>query len=162
MTSEATGQALVPVTGEIVPFDADNEVLIDALYRMRDLETQLASARRDVGLEITRRMDADNLRSVEVDGFKVTVAAPGEDWDLKRLDEVLRELVEAQVLTPAATERLFKVERKVQKRELTKLLKNLDDVNAGAAEAIRVCRDTSRRIRSVKVEDLQGGRGWEA
>ena len=42
------------------------------------------------------------------------------------------------------------------------LLKNLDDVNAGAAEAIRVCRDTSRRIRSVKVEDLQGGRGWEA
>lgn len=160
--SDALSQALVPVTGEVIPYDAPNEVLIDALYRMRDLENQLAAARRDVGLEITRRMDADNLRQVEVDGFKVTVQAPGEDWDLKALDEVLDGLVAHGVLTPAAVERLFKVERRIQKRELTKLLKNLDDVNAGAAEAIRVCRDTSRRIRSVKVEDLQGGRGWEA
>lgn len=154
--------ALVPVSGELIPFDAPNEILIDALFRMRDLENQLASVRRDVGLEITRRMDADNLRSVEVDGFRVTVAAPGEDWDLARLDEVLENLIEAGTLTPAATERLFKVERRVQKRELTKLLKNLDGVNSEAADTIRACCDMSRRVRSVKVTDERGGRGWSA
>lgn len=160
--STEIGTALVPVTGEVIPFDAPNETLIDALFRMRDLETQLAAVRRDVGLEITRRMDADNLRQVEVDGFKVTVAAPGEDWDLELLDEVLGQLVAAGVLTPAATDRLFKVERKIQKRELTKLLKNLDGQNAEAAESIRACCETSRRVRSVKVEDRAGGRGWSA
>lgn len=160
--TDMLNQALVPVTGEIVSLDAPNETLIDALFRMRDLENQLAAVRRDIGFEITRRMDADNLRQVEVDGFKVTVAAPGEDWDLKRLDEVLDGLVEAGTLTPAATERLFKVERRVQKRELTKLLKNLDGVNAEAAEQIRECCETSRRVRSVKVTDERGGRGWEA
>ena len=154
--------ALVPITGELVPFDAENAVLIEAVHRMRDLEQQLATARRDLGLELTRRMDADNLRQVEVDGFKVTVAAPGEDWDLKKLDEVLNELIDQGTLTPAATERLFKTERKIQKRELTKLLKNLDGVNRDAADLIRGCCETSRRVRSVKVEDLEGGRGWPA
>lgn len=162
MTEDTMGQALVPVTGEVIPFDAPNEVLIDALYRMRDLENQLTAVRRDVGLEITRRMDADNLRQVEANGFKVTVAAPGEDWDLKKLDEVLNELIDQGTLTPAATDRLFKTERKIQKRELTKLLKNLDGVNRDAADLIRACCETSRRVRSVKVEDLEGGRGWPA
>lgn len=161
MTTDALSQAMVPVTGEVVPYDAPNEVLIEALHRMRDLENRLAAARRDLGLEVTRRMDADNLRQVEVDGFKVTVAAPGEDWDLKRLDGVLDGLVDAEVLTPAATERLFKTERRIQKRELTKLLKNLDGVNSEAAEQIRACCETSRRVRSVKVEDQIGGRGWD-
>ena len=162
MSEEALSRALVPVTGEVIPYDAPNETLIEAMYRMRDLEAQLAACRRDVGLEITRRMDADNLRSVEVDGFKVTVAAPGEDWDLALLDEVLEGLIAAGTLTPAATERLFKTERRIQKRELTKLLKNLDGVNSEAADTIRACCDTSRRVRSVKVEDRAGGRGWSA
>lgn len=150
-------QALVPVTGEVIPLDAPNETLIDALYRMRDLENQLTAVRRDVGLEITRRMDADNLRQVDVDGFRVTVAAPGEDWDMDRLDEVLDELVAAEVITRAAVDRLFKTERKIQKRELTKLLKNLDDE---PANAIRACSERSKRVRSVRVEDQAGGRGW--
>lgn len=155
--TDGLSQALVPVTGEVIPYDAPNEVLIDALYRMRDLENQLAACRRDVGLEITRRMDADNLRQVDVDGFRVTVAAPGEDWDLELLDEVLAGQVEAGVLTPAAVDRLFKTERKIQKRELTKLLKNLD---GEVADQIRACSEQSRRVRSVKVEDKAGGRGW--
>ena len=54
------------------------------------------------------------------------------------------------------------MERRVQKRELTKLLKHLDGVNAEAAEQIRECCETSRRVRSVKVTDERGGRGWEA
>lgn len=157
--TEALSQALVPVSGEVIPYDAPNEVLIDALYRMRDLENQLAACRRDVGLEITRRMDADNLRQVDVDGFRVTVAAPYEDWDLDELDDVLAVLVDREVLTPAAVERLFKTERKIQKRELTKLLKNLD---GEAADAIRACREQSARVRSVRVEDKAGGRGWGA
>lgn len=159
MSEEALSQALVPVTGEVIPYDAPNETLVDALYRMRDLEGQLAACRRDVGLEITRRMDADNLRQVDVDGFRVTVAAPGEDWDLERLDDVLTGLVDAGTLTPAATARLFKVERRIQKRELTKLLKNLD---ADDAEKVRACSERSKRVRSVRVEDQVGGRGWVA
>lgn len=157
MSEDTTSQALVPVTGEVIPLDAPNEVLIDALYRMRDLENQLTAVRRDVGLEITRRMDADNLRQVDVDGFRVTVAAPGEDWDMARLDEVLDELVAAEVITRAAVDRLFKTERRIQKRELTKLLKNLD---SEPAAAIRACSERSRRVRSVRVEDKTGERGW--
>lgn len=157
MTTEEIGQAIVPVTGELLPLDAPNETLINALYEMRDLESQLQAVRRDVGLELTRRMDADNLRQVDVNGFRVTVAAPGEDWDMDRLDEVLDELVAAEVLTRAAVDRLFKVERKIQKRELTKLLKNLD---SEPADAIRACSERSRRVRSVRVEDKTGERGW--
>lgn len=149
--------ALVPVSGEVIPFDAPSDVLVDAIYRIRDLESRLASARRDLGLEITRRMDADNLRQVDVDGFRVTVAKPAEDWDMDRLDEVLDELVAAEIITRAAVDRLFKVERKIQKRELTKLLSNLDEEPAAA---IRACSERSRRLRSVRVEDLTGERGW--
>lgn len=150
-------RALVPVTGEVIPYDAPTDVLLDALYRMRDLEQQLQACRRDVGLEVTRRMDADNIRQADIDGFRVTVAAPGEDWDLDRLDEVLDELVAAKVITRGAVDRLFKTERKVQKRELSKLLGNLDDEPAAA---IRACSERSRRVRSVRVEDRVGGRGW--
>lgn len=159
MSEEALSQALVPVTGEVIPHDAPTDVLLDALHRMRDLEQQLQACRRDVGLEVTRRMDRDNIRQADVDGFRVTVSAPGEDWDLDRLDEVLDELVAAEVITRAAVDRLFKTERKIQKRELTKLLKNLDPE---PADAIRACSERSRRLRSVRVEDLTGERGWNA
>lgn len=150
--------ALVPVTGEVLDLDAPNETLVDALFRMRDLEQQLQAARRDVGLEITRRMDADNLRQVDVDGFRVTVSAPGEDWDLEALDEVLTALVDNGILTPAATQRLFRVKRDVDKREMKKLLGNVEPVDAGK---IRGCSAKSKRLRSVRVEDRSGGnRGW--
>lgn len=153
-----TSTALVPVTGELIPLDAPNEVLIDALYRMRDLEQQLYRVRRDVGLEVTRRMDADNLRQVDVDGFRVTVAAPIEDWDLERLDRVLVGLVDQGTLTPAATQRLFRTRREIDKRELKKLLGNLDGEDV---EKIRACSEKSKRVRSVRVEDRSGeDRGW--
>lgn len=150
--------ALVPVTGEVLSLDAPAETLVDALFRMRDLEQQLSAVRRDVGLEITRRMDADNLRQVDVDGFRVTVSAPAEEWDLEALDDALTALVDNGILTPAATQRLFRVKRDIDKRELKKLLGNLEPEDA---VKIRGCSSKSKRIRSVRVEDQSGeDRGW--
>lgn len=153
------GQTLVPVTGEILPLDAPTDVLVDAMFRIRDLEQQLAAARRDLGIEVTARADKENIRSYEVDGFRVTVSKPGVDWDLEMLDEVLGELVDAGVLSQRAVDGLFKVERKLQARPLSNLLGGLSEEDAAR---VRACSEQSRRVRSVKVEDRAGGRGWSA
>lgn len=149
--------ALVPVTGEVLDLDSPSEVLVDALHRITDLQSQLAAARRDLGFEITRRMDADNLRQVDVDGFRVTVRKPDEKWDLERLDLVLDELVAAGVITRSAVDRLFRVKREVQAREMTKLLGNL---GADEQSAVRdCCRVAHARMPSVKDQSKEY-RGW--
>lgn len=140
----------IPPTGEAVALDAPSEDLAAAVLHMRELEQELSRVRQIVGLEITRRMDLENLRSVEHGGFRIKVAAPGTDWDEKALEEALDELVAAEAITPGAKERLFKTTRKIQIRELSKLLATLPP---DAAAKLRACSEPSKRVRSVSVEN---------
>jgi hypothetical protein len=152
-------EVLVPVTGELLPLDAPSAQLAEAVLRMRELEQQLAAARQLVGAELTHRLDMENLRSAEVDGLKVTVAAPGRDWNTDTLAGVLDELVEESVITPAAMDRIVVLERKVKGTELRKLLATLPEAEAAR---LRACSKPNSRVRSVKVEDLNAKLAREA
>ena len=156
----STEVMVVPDTGELIPLDAPSEDLAAAVYRMKTLEDELYRVRGIVNQELTRRMDLDNKRSVEVDGFKLEVAAPGKEWDYELLDEVLADLVDAGKLSEEGKRSLYKVpepKRSLQVRELNKLLASLPD---DLAAQVRACAGESKRTRAVKVKDLEGGRAW--
>ena len=142
-------EVMVPPTGEIIPLDGPSDQLAEAVFRMKELEDELVRARRTVSLELTRRLDMENLRTANAGSWKVSVAAPAKDWDTDRIAGVLDELVEEQRITPGAMDRVVKLERKLDKRELTKMLKTLPEE---AAARLNECSSPSRRLRSVKVE----------
>ena len=150
--TEATGMELVlPVLGEVLPLDAPSDQLAEAAWRMRELETELARVRKLVGNELVNRMDRENLRSVEVAGYSITVSAPGAvDWDADQLAEVLGELVKRDVITAGALDRVLPVKRTVAQRELKKLLETLDSPDV---ELVETCSAPSRRSRTVKVQN---------
>jgi hypothetical protein len=152
--SEATmtsTELVIPVTGELVPLDAESDILAEAAWRMRELETELARVRRQVGEELVRRMDMENLRSVEVAGYVISVDAPGGvDWDAKQLDETLGQLVEGGVITEGARRRVVPLKPSVSQRELKKLLATLDSPDL---ELVEACSEASRKTRRVKVDN---------
>lgn len=144
-----TGEVLVPYSGELLALDADSETLVDAVYRMRELEDELRRVRQTVGLELTRRLDAENLRSVKVGEYDLKVAAPRDDWPIDDVDAVLAELVEAETITQGARDRVVKSEPKLDLRELKKLLGTLPD---DARDRLRSVSTRSTRLRSVTVK----------
>lgn len=150
-TEQETGRDLiVPATGEIVNLSAPTDILAEAAARMRELETELARVRGVVSEELTRRLDHENLRSAEVGDYTITVDAPGGlDWDTDELLQELDRLVELDVISGDALERVLPAKRRVAVRELKKLLPTLDPDYRTDLEA---CSSPSSRVRRVKID----------
>jgi hypothetical protein len=144
-------ELVVPVVGEVLDLDAPSDRLAEATWRMRELESELARVRKAVAVELVRRMDQENLRSVEVAGYSITVDAPGGlDWDAQGLDQVLAELVDREVITAGARERVVPMKPSVVQRELKKLLATLPEPER---ELVEGCASPTRRTRRVKVDN---------
>lgn len=142
-------EVLVPGTGELVALDSATDVLAKAVDQMRELERELARVRSTVGLELTRRMDKENLRTAEVGEWVIEVDAPGAvDWDAKKLEAVLHGLVDHNELSADAMDRVMPLKRQVSVREVKKLLTVLAE---GDAEAVQGCSSLSTRTRRIKV-----------
>lgn len=148
---ESPGRELaVPLTGELLPLDAESDVLAEAVNRIRELERQLASVRTQVGEELTRRMDMENLRKVRVGDYEISVDAPGSiTWDLDKLHAALEGLAEKGVIVPAVVDRIMPPKLSISQRELKKLLPTLSDEDRQALEG---CSEPSRRARRVRVD----------
>lgn len=150
-------EIMVPNTGEVLPLDGPSDQLAGAVFHMRELESELARVRKIVSTELTRRLDAENLRKAEAIGeagsWKVEVAAPATEWNEDRIAGVLDELVEENVITPGAMDRVLTTVRKLDKRELNKLVKTLSPDNEARLKA---CSSRSTNVRSVKVEEGPG------
>jgi hypothetical protein len=150
-TEEATSMELaIPLTGELLPLDAESDVLAEAVNRIRDLERQLASVRSRVGEELTRRMDMENLRKVKVGDYEITVDAPGAiTWDLDRLHQALKDLADKGIIVPAVVDRVMPPKLSISQRELKKLLPTLSPEDR---ENLESCSEASARSRRVRVD----------
>lgn len=147
-----TSTVLVPHTGELLALDATTDDLAAAIAQIRDHEAQTAEARRQLEDELLRRLDHENRRSADVGGWHLQADPPNRtDWDTEQLAIALAGLELAGVISPAAAEAALprKVERRPDKRELTKLLNLLDDEHA---QALREAQRPSARRRRLTVK----------
>lgn len=152
MAEQKGRDLIVPATGEVVNLSAPTDILAEAAAQMRELETELARVRAVVNDELTRRLDHENLRSVEIGDWAISVDAPGGvDWDTDALMEELTRLVELDVISEDAMERVVPIKRRVALRELKKLLPAID---SDYREDLEACSTPSTRVRRVKVERL--------
>lgn len=77
---KGAGVAINPATGEALELEAATaDRLFDELAAVGDLQAELGNHRRRVELELARRADARNERTVTLDGCDYTVNAPTED-----------------------------------------------------------------------------------
>lgn len=84
---------VIPGTGVVVSLDASPSDLAEAWEELTDFESQIRSTKREIGDEITRRLDHEGRRSLTVDGVTFETTAPTEKkWNLQRLNETLIEL----------------------------------------------------------------------
>jgi hypothetical protein len=91
---------VIPGSGVVVPLDAGPQELAQAWDELTMFERDLRSTKRQISDEITRRLDHEGKRSMEVDGVKFETTAPTEkQWDLFALQQVLRELVEEETIS---------------------------------------------------------------
>jgi hypothetical protein len=102
----------VPVTGEALDLAADDETLIEAVDRIRDLERQLKEARDIVAHELIVRMDSRAKWTITAGHWKATAPSPAPkvEWDTERLRETLAGLViDGTIATEAAESALERV-----------------------------------------------------
>jgi hypothetical protein len=84
---------VIPGTGVVVALDADPQELAEAWDQLITLEADLRTTKREISDEITRRLDYQGRRSLEIDGVRFETTAPTEkEWNLKELQDTLGEL----------------------------------------------------------------------
>lgn len=160
-TENTTGTELAlanPATGEVIPLAAPAPTLLDTVGEVAALERRLADFRRDLELELVRRVDdatGGTGRTAELDGCKLEVNAPTEDdysveavrRELGRLVEhghkpaeaALRELIVTPPPTPPAP--------RVDKRKVNALKSSDDRALLAALQAARERRPTRRTVK---------------
>lgn len=142
------GTVVIPLTGEAVELaSAGTDDLADAIDRIRDLESQLRSAKRQLADEAVARMDAACQWTLAGEDWKLSAPSPGRvEWDAHRLAAVLaRMVVDGQVPREAA-EQAVVVEPKVKVAGLNALLKRPD-----LKAELEACGQPSEAPRNVKL-----------
>lgn len=153
-TAPVGQEIIIPTTGEVLPLDAPNKKLAEAAVYMGELKKELARVEAIVAGELARRMDLENLRTVEEDGFKLQVSAPERDWDLDKLKDVLDDFVAKGRITRGAADRVItwtepKPVERVAKVELNKLLNG--ELPEVAKKQLKACSTPSKTVRKAKV-----------
>ncbi len=139
-------------TGETVALhEAGDDLLADALDHLDEARRQVADARRIIGDEAIRRMDARALWTMSAGGRKLTAPspAPAVEWDVALLRKVLSELVEDGVIGEDAADRACEpvVDWKVHAKGITAL-----ERIPGVADRLALCRTSvPRENRSVRL-----------
>ena len=100
-------QVVSPRTGEIIPLDARTDVLAGFLLDVREMESMLREAKREVTREILNRCDRQASWTLHLEGgLKVTgqSPSPSEEWDGPALREALLDHVDAGRLSIEAVD----------------------------------------------------------
>jgi len=141
----------VPVTGEVIDLKAHpTNSLADAFDQIRDIEQQLASARRRVADELTSRLDHEAVRSFTSGDWTITVDAPTRTaYDPHTLRAALDAIAADDHISQTAVDRACPLEPKPSVREIDKIRKV---VPAEAAAMIDGCRMDQERARRVTVK----------
>lgn len=94
----------IPLTGEALDLNGPDGDLAAAFDQVRDLERQLAEARRVIGDELIRRMDRAASWTLRVGDFKVSAPSPEPkiEFDVESLRAVLADLVAEGVISSEA------------------------------------------------------------
>lgn len=139
---------VVPLTGEAIDLAAaGTDDLADAIDRIRDLESQLRAAKRQVADEAIARMDTACAWTLAGEDWKLSAPSPGRiEWDAERLVTVLaRMVIEGRVPQEAAAQAVV-MEPKVKVAGLNALLKRPD-----LKDELEACGHVSEAPRNVKV-----------
>jgi hypothetical protein len=144
----APARALDPISGEVVELaERDTADLAAWRDRLLELKRVVDNAAVELDREMTKRLDMDNCRSVEVGDWRIETQSPvSVEWDAARLGIALEALVAQGRLTKAAAlEALEKVVTwKPSARRLEQLRRHADSV---VREAVEGCRTESVRER---------------
>lgn len=139
---------IIPLTGEAIDLAAaGTDDIADAIDRIRDLESQLRAAKRQLADEAIRRMDERVCWTLTGEDWKLSAPSPGRiEWDAERLAAVLARLVVDGVVPREAAEQAIVVEPKIKQAGLNKLLKRPD-----LKDELEACGHVSDAPRNVKV-----------
>ena len=142
------GTVVIPLTGEAIDLaDANTDDLADAIDRIRDLESQLRSAKRQLAHEAVARMDAACQWTLAGADLKLSAPSPGRvEWDADRLARVLAQMVVDGRVPREAAELAVVAEPKVKVAGLNALLKRPD-----LREELEECSHPSDAPRNVKL-----------
>jgi hypothetical protein len=125
--------------------------LAGARRAITDLRPVLGDAARVLDGEITRRLDRNNDRSIDVDGYEVRVKPPTEsEWDITLLRENLDQLVNEGRLGAGVPGRAVKVEVSY-KPVAVELKRLLDHDDPRVKELVGECRTVRPAERRVTV-----------
>lgn len=121
--SGITPQATLLSTGELVELrDAPAEVIGRIAEEIDIRLDELRSDKRALSDEITRRLDFEGRRSLEIDGWRFETTAPeAREVDAAELQDVLRELVAEGTISQAKADRVITWTPKVVWTELKSL-----------------------------------------
>lgn len=142
------GTVVIPLTGEAIDLaDANTDDLADAIDRIRDLESQLRAAKRQLADEAVARMDAACQWTLAGADWKLSAPSPGRvEWDADRLARVLAQMVIDGRVPREAAELAVVAEPKVKQAGLNALLKRPD-----LKEELEECGAPSDAPRNVKL-----------
>jgi hypothetical protein len=121
--SGVTPSTLLLSTGELIeladaPVDVIGRIAEDIDIRL----SELRSDKRAIGDEITRRLDFEGRRSLEIDGWKFETTAPEErQIDVPALQAVLLDLVTEGTISQKKADKIIAWEPKVVWAELKSL-----------------------------------------
>lgn len=144
---------IIPLTGEAIDLAAaGTDDLADAIDRIRDLESQLRAAKRQLADEAIRRMDNDELKwTITGQDWQLSAPSPGRvEWDAEAVAAVLARLVIDGDLPREAAERAVVAVPKVKIAGLSALLKKPEIVRA-----LEGCSKPSEAPRNVSVKRLR-------
>lgn len=144
---------IIPLTGEAIDLAAaGTDDLADAIDHIRDLESQLRAAKRQLADEAIRRMDNDELKwTITGQDWQLSAPSPGRvEWDAEAVAAVLARLVIDGDLPREAAERAVVAVPKVKIAGLNALLKKPE-----IARELEGCSKPSEAPRNVSVKRLR-------
>lgn len=149
-----------PDTGEITALaDLETPALARVLgfvqHAIEQNNAALYQAKRVLGGEMIERMDRSAKWTVEAPGVKIVAPSPNAgtiDWNAEKLDEILSQLVEENIIDRAAKLRAVWPDTvyKTDKRAITALLK-IPGVEQRIADARIITPNTDRKA-SIRVD----------
>jgi len=153
-TPHPAQQLTVPVTGEIIDLRSHpTDSLADAFDQIRDIEQQLASARRRIADELTQRLDHEAVRTFTAGDWTVTVDAPTRTaYDAALLRTALERISADGHISIAAVDRACPLEPKASVRETDKIRKVIPADAGAMIDGCRMDQDRARRV-TVKRAD---------
>jgi hypothetical protein len=152
--SHPSQQLTVPVTGEVIDLRAHpTDSLADAFDQIRDIEQQLASARRRIADELTQRLDHEAVRTFTAGDWTVTVDAPTRTaYDAPALRHALEAISADGHISMSAVDRACPLEPKASVREVEKIRRVIPADAAGMIDGCRMDQDRARRVAVKRAE----------